>query len=662
MNATERAYFSRFSRFDVAKQLFSRRSSLANPERWLEDAFGVTPSESGVTVNEVTALNYSAVYACVRVLAETISSLPCILYRRLERGKERAVDHRLYPVLHDQPNPEMTSMQWFETMMGHLCLWGNCYSEIVEDGGGRVRELWPFRPDRVRIERKNGVLLYHVTVPTVGEITLPASKVLHIPGLSFDGIKGYPPIRLARESIGLGLATEQFGARFFGTGTHPGIIVEHPGDLGDIAHENLRKSLTKNLSGLGKSHRLLILEEGMTWKQVGIPPEDAQFLATREFQVVDMCRIFRVPPYKVQDFSRATFNNVEHVSISFVVDSIRPWLVRWEQALRMKLLTPTERKTLFAEFLVEGLLRGDTKTRYEAYAIGRQNGWLTANMILELENQNPVEGGDTLYMPLNMTPVDSNGAVPERAQRTEVRALEAKPGIVRARLAEAYLSVYANAARRLVGGEVKDIRRAMKQHLKIRSADSFREWVGQYYREKVPDRVAATMKPVVYSFTEAIQAEVASEIGADAPGMTPEMQKHVEAYTEIMAEQHVNYGEARIIAAIAEEEVEALERELEQWEENRADKIAMKESVETNGVMTRIVLGSLGVLVMRWAAIGPQPCPYCTNMDGTIVSITGMFAKAGDTLEPEGQEPMRISMNVSNPPLHGGCACAIVAG
>jgi hypothetical protein len=334
----------------------------------------------------------------------------------------------------------------------------------------------------------------------------------------------------------------------------------------------------------------------------------------------------------------------------------------------VKLLTKAERKELFTEHLVEGLLRGDTESRYKAYQIGRMSGWLSANDILERENMNPIEGGDTYYMPLNMVAVGSpeekkSGRATADRAAGDVRAAGGTPGLSRWRLAAAYRTVFRDAAGRIVGGEVRDIRKALKTHLQKRSADRFLKWLDDYYGEKTRERVQGQMQPVVHSFTDAIQAEAAAEIGADPPGMTPELEKHVEGYSRIYSEQHVRYSKARITEKASEDDArEAVEAELGEWEENRPGKIAMKESVEANGVMTRLVLGGLGVLMMRWRALGAKPCPYCQAMNGAIVSITGVFAEAGSSLEVEGQPPMTITTGVSNPPLHGGCECVIVAG
>jgi HK97 family phage portal protein len=391
---------------------WERRSTLANPQQWLIEALGGGKAASGVAVNETTAMKSTVVFACVRILAETIASLPLPVYRRLQGGgKERANNHYLYPLLHDQPNPEMTSFEFRETLMGHLALWGNAYAEIERDGAGRVRALWPLRPDRMQVKRDDQGLRYEYLLPDGTMAALRQTNVMHIRGLSGDGIVGYSPIRLAREAIGFSLATEEFGARFFGQGAHPGGIVEYPGKLSDEARKRYKESVQEAYGGLGKAHRLMVLEEGLKYTQVGIPPEDAQFLATREFQAIEIARIFRIPPYLLQDFSRATFSNVEHTAISFVVHTVRPWLIRIEQAFKRDLFPSPERDTYFAEFLVDGLLRGDIKSRYDAYAVGRNWGWLSADDIRELENMNPLpDGQGKIYLiPTNMRPANQAG-------------------------------------------------------------------------------------------------------------------------------------------------------------------------------------------------------------------------------------------------------------
>ncbi len=396
-------------RIPLLSKWLEKRSHPSNPEKWLTDLLGIGQTTyTGVAVNEKTAMQTTAVYACVRILAETIASLPFPVYRRLSGGgKARAPDHPLYSILHDVANEEMTSFTLRETMMGHIALWGNAYAEIERNGAGDIVALWPLLPDRTWPERnKNTKKLEYKTVLPDGTLALLSKEqVLHIPGLGFDGLVGYSPIAMTRQAIGLAQATEEFGGRFFGDGAHPGGIVEYPGTLSDVAYERYKKDAQENYGGLGKSHRLMVLENGLKYTQVGIPPEDAQFLETRKFQLNEIARIFRIPPHMIGDLERATFSNVEQQSIDFVVHTIRPWLVRLEQSIQFKLFTPTERRLFFAEFVVDGLLRGDVKTRFEAYGIAIDKGWMNRNEVREKENLNPQDGLDEFLVPLNMAPV-----------------------------------------------------------------------------------------------------------------------------------------------------------------------------------------------------------------------------------------------------------------
>lgn len=407
----------------MAKQNWITRLLGKKPERrelkwdWMRN-IGIETT-AGVSVSETTSLQCSAVYACVRVLSETVASLPLITYRRLENGgKERATDHALYDVLHNQPNALMSSFEWRETMMAHLLLWGNAYSRIVDDASGRILELYPMRPDRVQVSQAAGSLLYTYT-PTSGEtLVLPEDKVLHIRGLSTDGILGISPIAQARQAIGLAMATEEFGARFFGNGARPGGVLEHPGTLTDEAMARLQMSWEQSHNGNVNAHKVAILEEGMKYAPVGIPPEDAQFLETRKFQIEEIARIFRVPVHLIGDLDRATFSNIEQQSLEYVIYSVRPWLVRWEQAIQRSLMLSGERKTYFVEFLVDGLLRGDIMSRYQAYATAIQNGWMSRNEVRQLENLNPAEELDEFLVPMNMMAAGTEGFGMDEAVRS----------------------------------------------------------------------------------------------------------------------------------------------------------------------------------------------------------------------------------------------------
>ena len=353
----------------------------------------------------------TAVYACVRILAETIASLPFHTYRYSNNGKERARDHPIYHLLSEEPNPEMTSFVFRETLMGHLLLWGNSYSQIIRDGRGDVVALYPLMPDKVTVNRSEKGEIYYVYKKEGQDYILTKDEILHIPGLGFDGLIGYSPIAMAKNAIGMAIATEEYGAKFFSNGANPGGVLEHPGIVKDP--QRIRESWNAVYQGTSNAHRVAVLEEGMKFQPIGIPPDQAQFLETRKYQTEEICRIFRIPPHLVGDLERATFSNIEHQSISFVVHTIRPWLVRIEQSINKSLFSESEKQEYFVSFVVEGLLRGDYESRMKGYSIGIQNGFMSPNDIRSLENLNPIpdeEGGNTYMVNGNMLKLKDVGA------------------------------------------------------------------------------------------------------------------------------------------------------------------------------------------------------------------------------------------------------------
>ena len=385
-------------------------------------------STSGKKVNERSAMQMTAVYACVRILSESIASLPVHLYQYESEGnKAKAVKHPLYRILHDEPNPEMTSFVFRETLMTHLLLWGNAYSQIIRNGKGEVIGLYPLMPNRMTVNRdSNGQIIYQYQMQDSdahtgksGSVTLRPSEVLHVPGLGFDGLVGYSPIAMAKNAIGLSIATEEYGARFFANGATPGGILEFPGTVKNP--ESIRESWNKGFSG-NNSHKVAILEEGMKYTPISISPEQAQFLETRKFQIDEIARIFRVPPHMVGDLEKSSFSNIEQQSLEFVKYTLEPWIIRWEQSLNRALLTEKEKPDYFVKFNVDGLLRGDYQSRMNGYATARQNGWMSANDIRELEclDRIPPElGGDLYLINGNMTKLEDAGIFANKENNNE---------------------------------------------------------------------------------------------------------------------------------------------------------------------------------------------------------------------------------------------------
>lgn len=384
----------------ISPQARSGAVSVAHPrDPVLARIFGArSNTAAGVSVTPDNALQLSAVYACVRILSSAIASLPLQMYRRLEnQGRTLATTHPLYPVLHHQPNPWQTSFEYREMQVGHLLLRGNAYSRIISTGGNPVAELIPLHPDRMEpFWAPNGTIAYRYQPEDGPPETLLQDEVHHIRGYSSDGLKGLSPIEMNRESIGLARASEEFGSRFFSNGANLGGVFEHPQALGDKAYDRLKESLKNEFAGgPHNAHKTAILEEGMKWTQIGVPPDQAQFLETRKFQVAEIARIFGVPPHMIADMEKSTTwgSGVEELSIGFVVYSLRPWLVRMEQAIYRDLLTTNGKRTFFAEFNVDGLLRGDSQARAEYYSKALGSGgapaWMTQDEVRQLENLNP---------------------------------------------------------------------------------------------------------------------------------------------------------------------------------------------------------------------------------------------------------------------------------
>ncbi len=405
----------------IVNRLFRSRDKPQNSLNGSQYSFFFGNSTAGKSVNEMTAMQMTAVYSCVRILSEAIASLPLqVSHYNDSGGKEKILTHPLYKLLHDEPNPEMTAFVFRETLMGHLLLWGNAYAQIIRNGKGEVVGLYPLMPNKMTVDRDINGNLYYLYSRTAEDasvmgkaqqIYLYPADVLHIPGLGFDGLVGYSPIAMAKNAIGLAIATEEYGAKFFANGAAPGGVLEHPGTIKDP--QRVKESWNGVYQGSANAHKVAVLEEGMKYQPIGISPEQAQFLETRKFQINEIARMFRIPPHMVGDLEKSSFSNIEQQSLEFVKYTLDPWVVRWEQAMDRALLRDSEKPQYFTKFNVDGLLRGDYQSRMNGYATARQNGWMSANDIRALENLDriPAELGGDLYL-INgaMTKLEDAGA------------------------------------------------------------------------------------------------------------------------------------------------------------------------------------------------------------------------------------------------------------
>lgn len=686
---------------EIVSGLFDRRGVSIVPDKaWRSTS--LDENATGIQVTPDTAMRSMAVFASVRILAETTASLPLITYQRNGSAKERAQNHPLYSVLHDIANEEMTAFMLRETLMGHLVLRGNAFAEIERNRLGDVVGLWPLRPDKVRLDRgQDGKLVYVYELPEKfgsNQIGLPAERVFHIRGLSPNGLWGYNPIALARQAVGLSMATEQFGAAFFGNGARPGMVLKHPNKLSDDAHRRLQSSWEDRHQGLEKSHRVAILEEGMAVEQISIAPDDAQFLESRKFQVSEIARLFRIPPHMLADLEKATYSNVEHLGLEFVIYSLRPWLVRIEQEAHLRLLQPSERKQVFVEHLVDGLLRGDISSRYGAYAIGRQWGWLSTNDVREKENLNPVEDGDQYLVPLNMIPANQVGmntgtddeekqAPPEEEEeenrriysglgrdlderrlteqaRKEARARRSANN--RHRLMLSHTRMFRDVMTRILRREINDVGAEAKKQFGKRDYGQFSIWLEDFYRDHIA-WIMQQMEALLFAFGASVAAEAHDEI-SEPPDLTQEDERFIRRYLEAYASRHAARSEGALRDAMAKarengtDPLEALEEIFDDWREGRPAAEAQDEAVRFTGAISKAVYVAGGRELLRWMAFG-ESCPYCDALDGVVVGINEFFLAAGVDFQPEGADrPLHTSHNVGHAPAHGGCDCMVTAG
>lgn len=662
-------------------QLLKKRFTFKDFDSMMDAQAGMVGpvTHAGVNIGEETALKSSAVYACVRLLAWSVGSLPFHVYRRAERGKEKNYDHPLYRLLHDEPNPEMTSFTYRSTLMSHITLWGNGYSEITKNRNGVPVALWPIPPWRVEVRRtKAGGLFYRVKLQGGKKKDIPRNRMFHLLGLSTSGDIGLSVVGAARESIGLSLAAEEFGARLFGEGTNVGGIASHPGSLSETAHRNLRESLKDKYSGLGKAHKIMLLEEGMQFEKIGIPPEDAQFLQSRKFQIAEIARIYNVPLHLIQEHENSTTwgSGIEQLNIGFVIHSLRPYLVNWEQEVKRKLFPEDDEN--FAEFSVEGLLRGDSQTRADLYTRLFQTGAITPNEIREFENKNPYSGGDEFYVQLNMVPVKEalteqeveeieETSIQERAKKIK-QVKNKRSARSRSRIARSYERTFGDASLRVIRREEADIMREARKIFEENNSSElsyFHGFLDEFYEDH-PPYVRSQMLSVFLSLAQGIHDEAAVEVGREE-GMDEQVEEFVEKYQEAFNERHIASSKGQLYyvsrAAIEDnrEPLEDLQQRFDEWKERRPQKIGLRETVQLSNAVAKATYAVAGIEYLRWVGIGSETCEYCEEMDGKVVGINQNFLDQGQRLDAEDREDdIVIYRPIGHPQLHQGCVCQVM--
>lgn len=627
---------------------------------WVDSLTGRS-TKAGITISNQNSLTLSAYYSGVTLISQVLAYVPLIVYKRLERGKERATDHSLYSVLHDRPNPFMTAYDFKETLQGHVLTWGNAYAEIEWEDLYNVRWLWPLRPDRMTVKYNNGDVLYDYQLPDGTPVTLPSHNVLHIPGFGFNGLIGYDPMTLMREALGLTKALEENGSRFFANGSQLSGVLSHPKVLSDESTKRMRSSWEDIYRGLSNSHRVAILEEGVTFQEIGVRPENAQFLETRKFQISELARFLHLPPHLLADLEHATFSNIEHLGIEFNKITMMPWFTRWQQRVNNKLINLAERKEYFTEFLQLALLQGDSESRGKFYNQLFMIGSITPNEIRERENLNPLDGGDTAYVPLNMIQMDKAEQALQGGSDSKVLLLKAKKNnaILRSRTAKSFEPVFKSMAERIVKEETKAVSRAAKKHLKTKSAADFQQWLKEYYKE-FDQYINRQALPVFQTLLESIVPLSKNEVGFDGD-IDSEMKRFIDGYVKAFNYRYTSSSEGQLkdLLGGVEEPLPIIEQRLSEWEEKRPDKISLEETVHLANEIGKAVWINAGVTKLMWVALGSETCPLCQEMNGKIVGIDEPFLDVNSVLEAEGVSDFKCYRPTTTPPLHGGCVCSI---
>lgn len=642
---------------------------------------GTPATHSGERMNETLAHNLSAVFNAITIISGHISSLPLIVYRRKkDGGKERATDHPLYDALQFSPNEDIPSSMWKQMVAHHIEGWGNHYSYIYRDNYRDIA-FYPLLPDKTKREKlPNGRWVYYTEIGK-NYYVLPSDVILHIPGLSYNGIDGLSTVSYARHSLGLASAAEKFGGSLFKNGTRVSGVLEHPKSLKDKATmERLRESWNQAYGGVDNANKVPILEEGMKFQQTSINPDDAQFLETRKFQIEEVARWFNIPPHKIKQLDRATFSNIEHQDLEYIKDSLLYRLVRIESQINKKLFTKDERKEYFAEFLVDGLLRGDTKTRYDAYAMGRQWGWMSANDVRRLENMDPIGAqGDAYMVPMNMIDAKDLSTHPEEEKapseedlrkitnRLYIKGKEyresKRSAASRRRYTDRYKKKIQEVTQKIIDVERAKLLEGMAENFESRGVADFKQWVNDFYRDF---NISASdiMKPVLTAYADALLPILQEEIGSEED-LDDRYQEYTKNYIDTFGVRYAASSRTQLEKIIREEppaDVQnKIEETIEKWKNERAEDLARDESIRAESAFAKMAFSAMAITKIMSVAYGDN-CPYCTALDGKIIKITQNFIEAGEEFQPEGAErPLVPTSSRGHPPYHVACNCGIVA-
>lgn len=642
----------------------------------MRDVWGIIKNNAttaGVNVTEESSLKYLTVFSCVSLIAGDIARLPLVVYQKSkDNSRSRVQSHPLYDLLHTGPNSEITSFSWRESAQSHLLLWGNSYAEVFRNKySGDILSIHPIEaPGGVTVKRNRRGIYYEWVVDGL-KIIKYRKDILHIPGFGFNGIVGLSMINLAREAVGLGLATESYGSTFFSNGSHPSGIVTLPLEAHAMEEQEEKEyleALKKQYSGLGKDHQMMVFQNGEKYEQITIPLNDCQFLESRNFQKDEICGMYHVPPHKIAKHgANSNYNNLEQENQNYLDACLTHWTSRWEQTLSHQLLRPDERKKgLYVEFNLSGFLRGDMKARSEFYKTLFQMGY-PLNRILSKENENPVEGGDEGFIPLNMIHMnraddvlalkDSNEANdsgdlnedPKKTEKKMIKDRSEKRSIeTRDRVASQYLPIVERAVEDVVMVEIAEIERRLDER------DLGAAIIAFYalFPKIVNDRMA----PSLASLADTIRDLAASDMGLDPSSIDIKdfASKYIDGFSNRYSTESQNQLLKLIDEAVEDVKVDIQER-LNEWKIKRPERDALNELTRSTNAVFQYSAVAAGYSVV-WKTRG-KSCDFCKALEGKRVRGNTPFIGKGESIVIDGKKPFVNKGIKRHPPLHKGCDC-----
>ena len=629
--------------------------SLENPSTPIAKALMFLGGERTITgraMNDGRALSLPAVFSAVSSIAGDIATQPLKVYqRRSDGGRELVQDHPLNYILNFETSEGVSAITTREASQAHVLLRGNSYMEIARDGT-EISALTLYHPDDI----------YHVQGTEYYKIisehrTVHMSDIVHFAGPGGDGVTGFSVIKLARENWSLYSALEESNTRFIANASRPSGVITSPQAITAETAKRLKSMWANRNAGLDGVGKTPILDNGMTWQQVGLSAEDTQFIESRQFAVTDIARWFNIPPHKIGDLTRSTFSNIEEQSIEYVRGTLRPWVVRHEAQMAIKLLSPRERAAgFFLKYNLDALLRGDITRRTEAYQTQFNMGSLTVNEVRALEDRNPIDGGDRAFIRLDMVPLEKIDEVqtPDDEGRVEART-EFRTPDDRLKLRTTFLPLFNDAAGRMVRGEVRNVRRLLK------TSDDIQGALESYYFDEHPVFAMRTMAPIFRAYAENVATASASEVNTD-------IQIDAEAFADAYADGFVNRYSARSRRDLSGRDSQQIETRTQEWLDGtatarpRSEQVSSQERIKLADAVARQVFVAAGVGALIWRTIGDS-CPYCVRLNGKRVGVNRSFILAGEQFEGEGDVPALVPKNnIRHAPAHTGCNCTIVPG